>query len=115
MRQQGQKDVPIHDEKLQQGLLAAVLTTWARTLTIPLRIGCGKHFVGIHMITGPIWIFLYAGFIKTPELLGLIPVLWISGFLNLVTHAAFCAAANDKRLLPRRTVVDEGVFVLRQK
>lgn len=62
-----------------------VLSAWAMTIKLPMRSACGRTFVGIHVIAGPILIFLFSEASKTPALLAWIPVFWFACVTNALT------------------------------
>jgi hypothetical protein len=70
-----------------KNLAYVICATWSMSLTVPLRSACGRNYIGIHAVTVPVWIFLFAGASEIPELLAWIPVFWMGCFFNRITAA----------------------------
>jgi hypothetical protein len=84
---QQKKDSSIFDRGTTRSIIFAILATWAMTIKLPMRSACGRSFVGMHVLVGPVWIWIFSEVSKTPELVLLIPVFWLACFTNGLTRA----------------------------
>ena len=84
---QQKKDSSIFDRGTTRSIIFAILATWAMTIKLPMRSACGRSYVGMHALVGPVWIWIFSEVSKTPHLVCLIPVFWFACFTNGVTRA----------------------------